>query len=101
MAWIVNPVPWKTQPYLGAAIGPELEAEFPVQHPASLCCQPFPGADGGQGANHGGQVTVAFGFNLEYAKSSIVVGKGDPFDYAIKRVLLGGRSERFDGDQSI
>ena len=54
-------------------LGAELEAELPVLHPVPLGRQPFPGADGWQGANHGHQVAVPLGFDLEHAESAVLV----------------------------
>ena len=57
----------------GQHLGTELEAKLPVLHPAPLGCEPFPGADRWQGANHGRQVAVPLGFDLEHAESAVLV----------------------------
>ena len=64
----------------GQHLGPELLAIFPVLNPAALGRQPFPGADGRQGADHGHQVAVALGFDLEHAESAVLVEKRDALD---------------------
>ena len=64
----------------GEHFRPELEAKLAVLHPAALGGEPFPGADGRQGADHGHQVAVSLGFDLEHAEPVVLVEERDALD---------------------
>ena len=61
-------------------LGAELEAKLFVLDPAAFGGQPFPGADGSQGADHGDEVTVPFGLHLEHGPAVVLVEEGDALD---------------------
>lgn len=60
--------------------GAELETKLAVLDPASFGGQPFSGADGRKRANDGDQVAVPLGFDLEHAKTVLLVKEGNALD---------------------
>ena len=60
----------------------ELQPVFAVAHPAALRRDPLPGVDGGQRADHGDEIPVAFGFDAQHREAVLLVVEGDALDQA-------------------